>query len=277
MNIGIAFAILGMLILSFSKLAARKASAAGRPLTAAVGIHVILAATVALLAALFGSFAVPPNILLYISTVAIGAAAIVPLYVAYQKSGLGIPTAIASAFAPITIVLAVAFYGERFSWIVWLGMALVFIGVLLSAVNFRSWNRPEMRKGLGWAFLTMIGWGVYFFLIKDIVDTMGVWPATVALEAGVAAMILVVSIPMRAIGIPKQLGWVAATGVSDGVGVLAYYAGVASISASVAATIMQSSVVVCAILAVIFLQERFDTVQKVGIITTFVGLVLVTI
>lgn len=278
-SIGIVLAILGMFILSLSKLTARKVMSSSRVLTAAVYIHLLMAGTVGILTLLFGSFALPPNIPYYLLTVAIGAMAIVPLYMAYQQHGLGLPTAIASAFVPITVLLSVLFYGERFSWIAWIGMALVLIGVFLASTNLRNWRKPKIHAGLKWAFVTMVGWGIFFFLIKRLITEMGTWPASFALEGGIAILVVLFALVRGAIApLPRKiLGWTLATGILDGVGVLCYYASLQFITASIAATILQVSVVVCAVLAALFLKERFTAVQKVAILVTFVGLVLVTV
>ena len=274
---GIVLAIIGMLILSFSKLTARKAMHANNVLTAAMWIHVIIAATVGVLAIIFGDFAIPRDIPYYLLTVLIGAIAIVPLYVAYQLQGLGLPTAIASAFAPITVLLSVLFAAERFSFLVWIGMIFVFSGVFLTYADLRNWHRPKLQKGLGWAFITMLGWGAYFFLIKKVVDEMGVWPATFALETGVATCIIIFALFRKAVTLPKEMKWIIFTGTLDGIGVLCYYAALQFISISIAATILQVSLVVCAVLAALFLKERFTTLQKMAILMTFVGLVMVTV
>lgn len=278
-QVGILFAIAGMLLLSVSKLTARKAVASGRVLTAAAYIHGVLALTIGVLVALFGEFSLPPNIPYYLFTIAIGGAAIIPLYVAYQQQGLGLPTAIASAFAPITIFLSVVFADEQFTPRVWAGMALVFVGVFFAAADLGNWRRPKFQKGLGWAFLTMLGWGIYFFLIKRIVLSMGPWPASFALEFGVAVVVVGFAACRKALGaIPTSTTrWVALTGALDGIGVLCFYAALQFIPASIAATIMQTSVVICAVLAALFLKERFTALQKAAILVTFVGLVLVTV
>ena len=278
-NLGILLAILGMLILSVSKLTARKALSSGRVFTIAAYIHVLMVSTIGVLTLLFGNFALPPNIPYYLLTVVIGAVAIVPLYIAYQQQGLGLPTAIASAFVPITVLLSVLFYGERFSGIVWVGMVLVLIGVFLASTDLRNWRNPKIHAGLKWAFITMLGWGVYFFMIKRLINDMGTWPATFALETGIAALVLLFAITRKAI-VPlsrSRFSWTAVTGVLDGVGVLCYYASLQFITASVAATVLQVSVVVCAGLAALFLKERFTSLQKIAILVTFVGLVLVTV
>ncbi len=279
LSFGIGIALAGMLLLSFSKVVEKKIVDAAQLFNGA--FHIYLARTICLgiIVFLTKSFKIPPNIPYYMLTIVIGAVSILALYVAFQQRGIGLPSAIAGSFVPITIALSILFYHESFSQRVWAGVVLVLVGIFLASFDFRSLRKLRLLKGSRYALITLVGWGFFFFLIKGVVVPMGPIPATFFLEGGIFAVIALFSLCKNAVRQTTGRVWKLAvlSGILSSAGLLLYYGSIVFIGAALAATLLQVGVVVSAILGAFFFKEQFDTTKKIAILITFIGLLLVTL
>lgn len=216
--------------------------------------------------------------------------AVVTLMALYRALALG-PIAVVSpvtaAHLAVTVLLVVAFLGERLSVAQSFGIVVTFVGVLLASTDLRtlraSLGRPA--PGVRLAFACMIGFGVWQALFAGFVrghDGLAVILTVRVLSALFLLVALVrVRLPaMTAVTAPLVVGLdrralvlVVVVGALDTLANVSFALGVASGFASVVATGGGAYPVVPAILAIAILRERLAPNQYLGIVLLLVGLV----
>lgn len=218
--------------------------------------------------------------------------AVVSLMALYRALALG-PIAVVSpvtaAYLAVTVLLVVAFLGERLSVAQSFAIVVTFLGVVLASTDLRiiraTLGRPA--PGVGFAFICMIGFGVWQALFAGFVrdhDGLAVILTVRALSALFLLTALVrVRLPaMTVVGTPlpflfgfdrRALALVGLVGVFDTLANVSFFLGVDSGFASVVATGGGAYPVVPAVLAIRFLHERLAPNQYLGIVVLLAGLV----
>lgn len=82
---------------------------------------------------------------------------------------------IASSFPIVTVILSIIFLGERISSVQTIAMLLVFTGLFLASFNIDQIKSKKFvfSKGILFAIITMLVWGLYFTFIKIPIDRIG--------------------------------------------------------------------------------------------------------
>ncbi|MSQ37902.1 MAG: hypothetical protein EXR61_06280 [Chloroflexi bacterium] len=217
--------------------------------------------------------------------------AVVSLTALFRALALG-PIAVVSpvtaAYLAVTVLLVVAFLGERLSLAQSLAIVVTFLGVMLASTDLRiiraTLGRPS--PGVRFAFIAMIGFGVYQALFAGFVrdhDGLAVILTVRALSAlfllaalarvRLPAMTVVTPLPF-VFGLDRRaLALVVFVGVFDTLANVSFFLGVDSGFASVVATGGGAYPVVPVVLAIRFLHERLAPNQYLGIVVLLAGLV----
>ncbi|MFC1755406.1 EamA family transporter, partial [Thermoproteota archaeon] len=113
----------------------------------------------------------------YIAALVIGSAAIYFYFRAMHKGKVSLVAPIAHASSLLTVILSFMFYGEKLSTTQYIAVILLIIGVILLSFRYSELKKLKLSKrlipGAEFALLTMLGWGLYFFLIKPVIVTLG--------------------------------------------------------------------------------------------------------
>jgi len=147
------------------------------------------------------------------------------------------------------------------------------------AVNPSTTSR--MSRGVGWAILAAVGFGVMFWflgfhVVPLVGDAVSVWVMRLTALVSLA----VVALPARqSIRLPHGSVWwmLAAVGFMDTAAFVANNAGLHIGPVSVVSVLASLYGAVTVLLAWIFLRERLERSQWLGIILIFVGIVCVSI
>ena len=147
------------------------------------------------------------------------------------------------------------------------------------AVNPSTTSR--MSRGVGWAILAAIGFGVMFWflgfhVVPLVGDAVSVWVMRLTALVSLA----VVALPARqSVRLPHGVVWwmLAAVGFMDTAAFVANNAGLHIGPVSVVSVLASLYGAVTVLLAWIFLRERLERSQWLGIILIFVGIVCVSI
>jgi len=218
----------------------------------------------------------------------LGVLSLLALYRALALGPIAVVAPVTAAYLAVTVLLAVAFLGERLSTAQGLAIAVTFAGVVLASTDLRILRATLGRPvpGVRLAFLCMVGFGLWQALFAGVVrdhDGFGVILTVRALSALalVGALVRVRLPAMTVVGRPlpllgfdrRALALVTVVGVFDTLANVAFFLGVDSGFASVVATGSGAYPVVPAVLAITLLGERLAPNQYLGVAVLLAGLV----
>jgi len=223
------------------------------------------------------------------------------LYYSFQIGVMSIVGPVSSAYPALTVALAIA-SGERITALRGAGLAVTLVGVILAATTFtpsnaspanaspanasdvkeRSANETaHLSKGVGWAILAALGYGVLFwFLGFYVVPAVGATISVWVIRLTCFSVLAVAALPTRqSLKLPSGSVWwlLAAVGFLDTAAFVANNAGLHTGQVSVVSVLASLYGAVTVILAWIFLREKLERSQWFGIILIFAGIVLVSI
>jgi drug/metabolite transporter (DMT)-like permease len=205
-------------------------------------------------------------------------------FTAYRGLELGpvaLVSPIASAFAAVTVLLAVVLLGESLGPILLSGVVLTIVGVVLASTDLRRFEveAKRHRRGLPYAFAAMVGFGVAAFVSGSLAKDYG-WLPPIALSR-VGSLILITAVTlamrdreregMRRIS-PRNLGIAAAAGVTDIIGVVAYARGSELGLISIVAAVSATFTLIPVAGGILLFSERPAPNQLVGLVLVIGGL-----
>ena len=205
------------------------------------------------------------------------------LYRSFEYGVLSVVSPIASSYPAVTAALAILFLNDRPGIPATVGIAFALGGIiLLSRGGVHPANAPprDARRGILSALGAFAGYGVFYFALKYVVADVGpVTVATVVRLVGVAVL-LVLSVAglLHVRGLPRPL-WpsLAAMGVLDSLAFIAFNVGILGGSVAIVGTLSGLFSAVTVVLAAGLLRERLTRIQLVGVVSVFVGVVLIAV
>jgi len=187
-------------------------------------------------------------------------------YTGLARGAVTVVSSAASAWLAITVLIAVALFGESVGSGQMALMAAVLLGILLLSAGPLSGS--EVSSGLPWGLAAMLGIGVAMALFDHATAAAGPMMAVLVVRAFTAipsyAFALAKRMPIRR---PQDFnGWalLAAIGVVDAAGYVGYNLGVASAPVSLVAPIAAAHPLVTIALAVGINRERPRITQWAG-------------
>jgi uncharacterized membrane protein len=210
------------------------------------------------------------------------------LYHSFEIGVMSIVGPVSSSYPALTVALSIA-SGERIDALRGIGIAVTLAGVILAAMSFApkvsgpadSDSGSRMSRGVGWAILAAVGFGVMFWflgfhVVPLVGDAVSVW----VMRLTALVSLVVVALPARqSIRLPHGGVWwmLAAVGFMDTAAFVANNAGLHIGPVSVVSVLASLYGAVTVLLAWIFLRERLEHSQWLGIVLIFVGIVCVSI
>lgn len=205
------------------------------------------------------------------------------LYKSFEYGVLSVVSPLVSSYPAVTAGLAIVFLGDRPGYFSTAGIAAVLVGILLLS---RSRTHPEnppprnARVGLVSAFLAFAGYGVFYFALAYVVDTVGpVSSAAFVRVVAVAILLMASGVGLTSIGTPSRdiLRVLAVVGILDSVAFVAYNVGIRMGSVAIVGTLSGLFSAVTVALAAVFLHERLSRPQYIGVVAVFLGVVLMAV
>jgi drug/metabolite transporter (DMT)-like permease len=218
------------------------------------------------------------------------------LYHSFEIGTLSIVGPVSSSYPALTVALSLL-SGERLHALRGTGLAVTLIGVILAATSFAP-NAPnhagstsppakpqhahaQLSKGVGWAIFAAGGFGVLFwFLGFHVVPLVGSAVSVWVMRITALVSLAIAAGPARqTLELPRGGVWwmLLTVGVLDTAAFVANNAGLNTGEVSVVSVLASLYGAVTVILAWIFLRERLERSQWLGIVLIFIGIVLVSI
>jgi drug/metabolite transporter (DMT)-like permease len=208
---------------------------------------------------------------------------------ALAEGPLLIVSPVASSFGAVTLVLALL-SGERLASLQVVGLVLTAVGVMLAAAatgystqqaGGRPFRHLYFRPSSGPLYATgaALLHGIGFWLLRFVTPVLG--DGTTVLVMRLAALLLVWLVfilrrlPWR-LQFRDSVRWLLPLGILDTAANWFYVLGITSGLTSVVAVLASLYSVVTVILGYAIFRERITGIQKLGILTAFVGIALVS-
>lgn len=210
------------------------------------------------------------------------------LYRSFEVGTLSIVSPIAASSAAITVVLSVL-SGETISGARAFGIGAVLVGVVLAAMHFSSvegsvtpgktTRKGILPRGVGWALFASAGYGINIWLLGFFVTPAlgGSAPIWIIRLGTVAALPLLAAPARQSIRPPRGRVWwlILIVGALDTTAYLLANFGFMTDQVSVVSVLISLFSAVTVLLAWIFLREKLQWSQWLGIALIFTGIALV--
>lgn len=213
------------------------------------------------------------------------------LYYAFRIGVMSIVAPISSSYPAITVTLAFL-SGERLPAHRIAGLGVIIVGVILAATSFAALRAggdapgeqgsgAHLSRGVGWSIFAAIAFGVMFWFIGFYVvpltgSAFSVW--MIRLTA-IGTLALVAAPSRQSLMPPRGSVWwiVAAIAVTDTTAYFANNTGLGTGHVSVVSVLASLYGAVTVLLSWIFLRERLERSQWLGIALIFAGIVMVSL
>jgi drug/metabolite transporter (DMT)-like permease len=222
------------------------------------------------------------------------------LYHSFEHGIMSIVGPVSSSYPALTLALSLL-SGERIHAVRATGLAVTLLGVILAATSFAQTEttaaentptraseapnpetpRAHLSTGVGWAICAALGFGVLFwFLGFHVVPAVGsavsVW---VMRLTALVALSLAAAPARQTLHLPRGSVWwlLLAVGVLDTAAFVANNAGLSTGQVSVVSVLASLYGAITVLLAWIFLRERLERSQWLGIVIIFIGIVLISL
>lgn len=215
------------------------------------------------------------------------------LYRAFEVGVITIVSPIAASYAALTVLLAVL-TGEVISRTHGIGIAASLLGVVLAATPItwklgmrtlvKATKAPRTSRfggGIGLAILASVGYGIAFWLFGFRVTPVlgGILPVWLVRLITPCVLAIFAPITRQSIRIPHGRVWwyIAGVGILDTTAFVAATVGYTTAQVSIVSVLASLFSAVTVLLAWIFLRERLQWNQWLGVGIIFIGVTLVNI
>lgn len=209
----------------------------------------------------------------------LGAGSLLLLYHALALGPIAVVSPVVAAYTAVTVLLVVAFLGERLTLGQGGAIAITFAGVVLASTDLRKVTSVlgERLPGVTAGFVAMLGFGVWGALMAAATREQDEL-ALILLGRLVGFIVMVGAAVVLRSGIPadrsgRTLALVTVVGVFDTIANVFFVAGVATGQAAIVATGSGLYPVLPAFLAIVLLGERLAPNQYLGVGILVAGLI----
>lgn len=183
----------------------------------------------------------------------------------------------ASSAAPVLPVLVGVIGGDRLTAIRTAGLAVVVVGIVLTAVQPGPASAERVGAGLGYGLLSATGFGTSFVLVAEASRASVPWTLLVARSAAVVAIIAVVAVTRSGVRArPRDLPGLVLIGTLITAADLAYATASTLGDLSLVAVLAAFHPVVTIAVARLVLHERLGRVRGAGVAVSVGGIIALT-
>ncbi len=190
--------------------------------------------------------------------------------------------AITGSFGFISAILSIIFFGESLNFIQAIGIVAALIGVILSSIKFTDLNGKKLgimihEKYIIYSLIALVVWGIYYTFLRIPVKNIGWFWSAYSWNYFFLILIALGKIKKDVFDVlreKKAMITLFLFTLFINAGVFAYNLGINIGFTSVVAPIAASSSVLFVVLTRIFLREKLTGQQKIGIISSLLGILL---
>lgn len=187
---------------------------------------------------------------------------------------------IAAGFPFVTVILSTLFLRETLSFQQIIAIGLIFIGIMLSSFDWQLLKKSRtLQKGVNFALITLLCWGIWFAFLKIPVQKIGWFLPNYAVYISFPFVFLFMKMKkIKLIPLTKENGAIPLiiAVLFLATAELSYSLGITNANSSIIAPIAGSYPALFVILAFFIFKEPIKKQQIIGIITTLAGIVFLS-
>lgn len=212
----------------------------------------------------------------------LSAGSLLVFYKALRVGRVSVVVPITGSWSVIAVAVGVYFLGEGISVVQYLGIGLAILGTVLIALKFGQERRSahgRLSAGAAYAAITLIGWGIFFTSIGILSKQFGwLWPVLITSSGSTVVLAAYAAFSGVGLSFPSKSGTTMALYVVIATVALATYSIGTSLGyVSLVGPIAASAPFIAVVLAWIFLKERIDAAQALGIAFVVAGIAAIAL
>ncbi len=206
----------------------------------------------------------------------------VALFEGIRLGNASLAGTIAASFAALTVVLSVIFLNDKLSVIQAIPVIVIFIGLIMSSLNFKSLSIKSILadKGVIYGLVAMLLWGIFYTFIRIPIREVGwFWPSYLS-SLSIPAILLYMRFKKIKLEKPRSFKMAMFSLISTILltgGNYAYNFAVMKGQTAIVAPIAGSYPVLFVILSRFVFKDRLNKQQLVGILITVLGIVVLSV
>lgn len=198
-------------------------------------------------------------------------------YKGFEKGMLSVIAPIGAAWGGGAAVLAAFLLNESLTLPQWSSVAAILIGLFLVSTSWKDLKKLSYKKlaGVEWAVIALLGWSASAVLMKPLVLEVGPFISILLIKI-VAMPMMLLALPFTNYKIKTPIKFwklVVLIGIIDAIAFLGYNFGVEVGQVGIVGPIAAAFPVVTVILAWLFLKERLEKSQVLGVGLSIVGMI----
>ena len=216
------------------------------------------------------------------------------LYRSFELGVLALVAPIAASYPVLTVMLSLE-SGERLTSPHAAGVAAAIVGVILAAVTFSSppaasaaapgasasHHQQHLLRGVPWALAAAVGFGFLFWVLGfRVMPVFGGFASVWIIRISTFATLAILILPLhQQAAIPRSstLWLVVGIGLMDTAAFIANNLALKHAEVAIASVLSSLYGAVTVLLAAIFLREKLEKTQWVGVALIFLGIALVSL
>lgn len=204
-------------------------------------------------------------------------------YKGLEVGKVSVISPLASSWGALAVILSLVFFNETIAGMQIGGIMLAFLGVVMVTTSWKELSKTKITKlvkGAEYGIAALVMWAIILTTVKITIPIYGAIMPIIIIKF-VALVIMIGYSPIKKIkwDIPWRKLWklFIAIGIFDAMAFVGYNYGIAQGSISVVAPIAAAFPAITIVLARIFLKEKLERSQQLGVVAILAGLVLLSI
>lgn len=187
---------------------------------------------------------------------------------------------VASCWAVTTVLLSLIFLNQSLMRNHIIGVVLAIVGAILVSFKWKDLKKLQNRaEGVTYAVVAALAYGIDFVIIDIIANEID-WFFPILFVGLVTACYLSIyaAVSKKDISFPKNVWlFIVLVGVLDTLAYLSYSSSVTTIYGAIVAPIGAVSPAISIILAKLFLKERIEINQEIGMVSVLIGVIMLSV
>jgi uncharacterized membrane protein len=211
----------------------------------------------------------------------INAIGTIALFKSFEVGQLSIMSPLASSYPALSSILALLILNEHVSQMRLIGIACIFVGMLLVSFQRAQAHKPKPKRvaaGVGYALTAFGCMGILYFAMKLVVTDLGGFVPVLVLRVVTASIVGIILIFSVSPPVRKQqsiLHLVVFIGIVDSLANVAYNIGISTGTVAVVSFVSSLFSTITVLLAFAVLRERLVSHQVIGITSIILGIAIV--
>lgn len=206
---------------------------------------------------------------------------VIAFYEGLRVGNAAVVVTITSSFAAISVLISTIFLGEKISLSQGISIVVISLGIVLTSLDLKQLKGRNflLDRGVPYAILAMIIWGITFAFIKIPIKQVGwFWPGYISIMGFPLVFIFMKIRKIKLIKPAKRIFMsLLLSSILLSIGGFSYNLGVSRGLVALVAPIASSAATLFVLLAFLIFKDPITKQQIFGIITTLIGIVLLSI